>query len=141
MQTYALSAGALGCGIADVPYLHWDEVKQEGRGILSLKHAAVQAGLGIMGRSTIFINRDYGNMVYLGAILINEKLESDPLVEDFACPSGCNICRDNCPNHAISDVGVNQKLCRECSFFHAGRGWDLYNCNVCRRLCPLRLGE
>ncbi|MDL2259035.1 epoxyqueuosine reductase [Eubacteriales bacterium OttesenSCG-928-K08] len=125
---------------ADVPYLYWDDENKHGRGILSLKHAAVQAGLGIMGRSTIFINRDYGNMVYLGAILIDAQLEPDPLIEDFACPAGCDRCRQNCPQQAIGEKSVNQKLCRERSFFQTGRGWDLYNCNACRRLCPLRLG-
>ncbi|MDL2234585.1 hypothetical protein LJC07_00325 [Christensenellaceae bacterium OttesenSCG-928-L17] len=126
---------------ADVPYLSWDEENKHGRGILSLKHAAVQAGLGIMGRSTIFINQEYGNMVYLGAILIDAALAPDPLVEDFACPPGCNHCRNSCPQQAIGEKSVNQKLCREHSFFQASRGWDLYNCNVCRRLCPLRLGQ
>jgi len=126
---------------ADVPYLYWDEANQHGMGIISLKHAAVQAGLGIMGRSTIFINRDYGNMVYLGAILINAELEPDTLVTDFACPPKCNICFENCAQQAILKGTVNQKLCREGSFFKAGRGWDLYNCNACRRLCPLRLGS
>ncbi|MCL2857814.1 MAG: epoxyqueuosine reductase [Oscillospiraceae bacterium] len=124
-----------------VPYLHWDEEKLHGRGIISLKHAAVKAGLGIIGKSTIFINRDYGNMVYLGAILIDAQLESDSLVTDLACPPGCNICVKSCAQQAILDGTVNQKLCREGSFFKAGRGWDIYNCNACRRLCPLRLGS
>jgi len=126
---------------AQVPYLYWDEENRHGKGIISLKHAAVQAGLGIMGKSTILINKDYGNMVYLGAILIDAELESDPLTMDFACPTKCNICIKSCAQQAISEGTVNQKLCREGSFFKAGRGWDLYNCNACRRLCPLRLGS
>ncbi|MDY0258019.1 hypothetical protein [Gudongella oleilytica] len=142
MLRFCQSKGVNGVIIpADVPYLHWDEEKKHGQGILSLKHAAVQAGLGMMGRSTIFINREYGNMVYLGAILIDEELEQDPLCEDFSCPPNCNICRENCPQQAIGEMSVDQKLCREHSFFKAGRGWDLYNCNICRRLCPLRLGK
>jgi epoxyqueuosine reductase QueG len=142
MLRFCQSKGVNGVIIpADVPYLHWDEENQHGQGIISLKHAAVKAGLGMMGRSTIFINREYGNMVYLGAILTDEALEPDPVVEDFSCPPKCNICRESCPQQAIGEVSVNQKLCREHSFFKAGRGWDLYNCNICRRLCPLRLGS
>lgn len=125
---------------ADTPYLYWDDENKHGRGILSLKHAAVQVGLGIMGRSTIFINQEYGNMVYLGAILIDAKLEADPLVKAFSCPSKCNVCRQRCPGQAIGDMVVDQKRCRAHSFLKAGRGWNLYNCNICRRLCPLRLG-
>ena len=138
---YCQSQGVDGVMIpADVPYLSWDEENQHGRGILSLKHAAVCAGLGIMGRSTIFINRQYGNMVYLGAVLVDAELDPDPPVTDFSCPSQCNNCRKNCPQQAIGEKSVNQKLCRAHSFFKAGRDWDLYNCNTCRRLCPLRLG-
>lgn len=126
---------------ADVPYLSWDEERKHGRGILSLKHAAVQAGLGIMGRNTIFINRDYGNMVYLGAVLLDTALEPDPLVTDFHCPEHCESCVNSCVQHAIGGGTVNQKLCREHSFFKAGRDWDLYACNKCRVVCPLRFGQ
>lgn len=125
---------------ADVPYLYWDEENMHGKGIISLKHSAVLAGLGIMGKSTIFINKELGNMVYIGAVLINENVEADPLVEDFSCPSSCNKCLGVCTQHAMNGITVNQKLCREKSFFKAGRGWDLYNCNECRKVCPYRLG-
>lgn len=126
---------------ADVPYLYWDEENMHGKGIISLKHSAVQSGLGIMGRNTSFINRDYGNMVYLGAILVDTQLEQDELVTNFDCLPNCTCCIDICPQHAIKDERVNQKLCRKHSFFKAGRGWDLYNCNECRKNCPLRFGE
>ncbi|MCL2617330.1 MAG: hypothetical protein FWD96_06775, partial [Defluviitaleaceae bacterium] len=125
---------------ATTPYVYWDEENKIGKGILSLKHAAVLAGLGIMGRSTIFINRDYGNMVYLGAVLLDVELEQDPPVTDLSCPDGCSICIDNCKQKAIKNGTVDQKLCREHSFLKVGRGWDTYSCNTCRRLCPLRAG-
>jgi epoxyqueuosine reductase QueG len=126
---------------ADVPYLSWDQENMHGRGILSLKHAAVMAGLGIMGRNTIFINETLGNMVYLGAVLIDEEVEPDPLIIDFKCPENCHRCLDACPQQAMDGITVNQKLCREKSFFKAGRGWDLYNCNECRKVCPYRTGR
>ncbi|PAB56365.1 epoxyqueuosine reductase [Anaeromicrobium sediminis] len=125
---------------ADVPYLYWDQDNMHGKGIISLKHSAVLAGLGIMGKSTIFINKDLGNMVYIGAVLIDEAVEPDPLVEDFKCPSGCNKCIEACTQHAMDGITVNQKLCREKSFFKAGRGWDLYNCSECRKVCTYRTG-
>lgn len=125
---------------ADVPYLYWDKENMHGKGIISLKHSAVLAGLGIMGKSTIFINKDLGNMVYIGAVLINEDVEPDPLVQDFKCPAGCNKCIEACTQHAMNGVTVNQKLCREKSFIKAGRDWDLYNCNECRKVCSYRTG-
>ena len=39
--------GVVGC-FADGPYEHWDSDKLEGRGLLSMKHMAVQAGLGTL---------------------------------------------------------------------------------------------
>lgn len=125
---------------SDVPYLYWDQENMHGKGIISLKHSAVLAGLGIMGKNTIFINKTYGNMVYIGAVLIDAEVEPDQLVEDFKCPSSCHRCLDACPPHAMNDITVNQKLCREHSFFKAGRGWDLYNCSKCRKVCPYRTG-
>lgn len=126
---------------ADVPYLYWDQENKEGRGIISLKHAAVQAGLGFMGQNTILINSDYGNMVYLGAILVDIQLEQDDLITHFDCLSNCTRCIDICPQHAIKDGRVNQKLCRENSIIKAGRDWNIYSCNKCRNVCPLKLGE
>lgn len=126
---------------SDVPYLHWDQENMHGHGIISLKHAAVLAGLGIMGKSTIFINQDLGNMVYIGAVLIDDEIEPDPLVEDFKCPPACNKCIESCLQHAMDGTTVNQKLCREKSFFKAGRDWDLYNCSACRKICPYRTGK
>lgn len=120
---------------ADVPYLHWDEENMHGRGIISLKHSAVLAGLGIMGKSTIFINKALGNMVYIGAVLIDTEVEPDPMIEDFKCPPSCRRCLDACPQQAMNGITVNQKLCRQKSFFKTGRGWDLYNCNQCRKVC------
>lgn len=125
---------------ADVPYLSWDAERRHGMGILSLKHAAVRAGLGIMGRSTIFIHPQLGNMAYIGAVLLDVALIPDPPLKGFACPPHCAACIKSCPQQAIGGGTVDQKLCREHSFFLAGRGWDLYNCNVCRRVCLLRDG-
>ena len=126
---------------ADVPYLHWDQENMYGHGIISLKHSAVHAGLGIMGRSTIFIDKRFGNMVYIGAVLIDKEIEPDPLELDLKCPPNCSKCIDCCSQHAMDGITVNQKLCREKSFFKAGRGWDLYNCNACRRVCPYFSGK
>lgn len=142
MLRYCHSFGVNGVLVpADTPYLEWDEDNKHGRGILSLKHAAAQAGLGMMGRSTILINRKYGNMGYLGGFLLDAELDPDPLLTDFACPPDCHVCEQSCPVQAIRNGRVEQKLCREKSFIKVGRGWDLYACNQCRKLCPLRLGE
>ncbi|MFA6075791.1 MAG: epoxyqueuosine reductase [Negativicutes bacterium] len=126
---------------SDTPYLYWDQANKRGQGIISLKHAAVQAGLGIMGRSTIFINKWLGNMVYIGAVLIDTVIKPNTLVTDFQCPDGCRLCVNACPQQAIGNNTVNQKLCREKSTILAGRNWDIYSCWECRRVCPYRTGK
>lgn len=124
----------------DTPYLHWEEERQHGMGILSLRHAAVRAGLGVLGRNTLVINERYGNLGYFGAVLTNAELEADAMSAEAACPSGCRVCLDSCPVGALDGTTVNQALCRKHSFFKTPRGFDLYACNLCRRRCPLRLG-
>ena len=126
---------------ADVPYLSWDEENKHGRGILSMRHSALLAGLGFLGRNTLLINEDLGNMAYIGAILTNVKLDPDPLIKNFKCPSKCRICLDACPPKALNGVTVNQKLCRQFSFYQNARGFDIYDCNKCRKDCILRTGK
>ncbi|MDD5308669.1 MAG: epoxyqueuosine reductase [Deltaproteobacteria bacterium] len=126
---------------ADVPYLHWEEKNKRGHGIISLRHSAYLAGLGILGRNTLLINEDLGNMVYIGAVLTNAKIDPDPLVEDFKCPPKCNICLDICPQKALNGITVNQKLCRQVSFYENERGFNIYDCNRCRRSCIFRTGK
>ncbi len=125
----------------DNPYLFWDADNKHGMAILSMRHAAFNAGLGILGRNTLLINRDYGNMVYIGALLIDAEVEPDPIVTDFACPENCRLCLDACPANALDGITVNQKRCRENSCYQHPRGWDIYTCNECRKVCPLRNGE
>jgi epoxyqueuosine reductase len=44
---------------------------------------------------------------------------------------------DACPAQALDDETVNQKLCRELSCPQHPRGFDIYSCNLCRKVCPL----
>jgi epoxyqueuosine reductase len=124
----------------DTPYLFWDETNKQGRGILSLRHAGYFAGLGFLGRNTLLINEELGNMLYIGAVLTDSKLDPDPMIEEFGCPENCTICLNACPKNALDGITVNQKLCREISFYKTARGFDVYDCNACRQLCILRTG-
>ena len=126
--------------VTDVPYLHWDVENKHAMGIISRRHAACNAGLGMLGRNTLLINPDHGNMVYIGAVLPGNEVEPDPVACDFTCPPNCSLCLEACPVHALNGITVNQKLCREFSFIVHPRGWDVYTCNACRKLCPHRNG-
>lgn len=122
------------------PYEYWDAGRNHGRGILSLKHAGVLAGLGVFGKNTLLINEKFGNMIWLGAILVSIDLEPDPIASYEGCISGCTVCIDSCPQHALDGITIDQKLCRERSISYTyGGGWVL-SCNICRKVCPYHKG-
>lgn len=125
----------------DVPYLYWDPEKMHGMGLISMRHAARNAGLGFLGRNTLLINSELGNLVYIGALLIDAVVDPDPVVTDLECPMGCSLCLEACPVKALDGVTVDQKLCRGFSTLEHPRGWDLYTCSACRLVCPLGCGS
>lgn len=124
---------------SDGPYEHWDAEESEGRGLLSMRHAAALAGLGTLGKNTLLMNRDYGNWINLGAVLIDKVLESDPLAEPI-CIEGCRICLDKCPAGALTGEKAIQKRCRPVAAGTNARGFDVCNCNTCRVSCPRAFG-
>ncbi len=120
----------------DGPYEYWDAERTEGRGILSMRHAAQLAGLGGIGKSALFLSPQYGSMVNIGVVLTNLALVSDPLIES-PCVKSCRICMDNCPAHALDGVSANQLLCRAHTYENNARGFSVCNCNRCRTQCPV----
>lgn len=118
------------------PYDSWDPERRHGQGILSLKHAAVLAGLGKMGKNTLLVNDRFGNMIWLGAIVVNAPLAPDPLAGYQTCPPGCRICIESCPVQALDGTTIVQKKCRSVSGKYTEGGGMVYDCNLCRKLCP-----
>jgi len=123
----------------DSPYEYWEKDNLKGKGLLSLRHAAVYAGLGSLGKNTLLINKCYGNFLTLGAILTDLELKSDPLSEEL-CIENCRLCLDNCPTKALNGKTVNQKLCRPYTYATNDRGFEIINCNKCRTICPRKFG-
>lgn len=123
------------------PYEYWDAENREGKGLLSLKHAAWLAGLGVITANSLLTNDRYGNRLCLGAALLDIELEGDPIADyRFNCDP-CHLCMDTCPAHAIRDRAVTQKLCRGNSEGKTAKGYSLYVCNACRRICPNGAGR
>ena len=122
------------------PYEYWDADRHHGQGILSLKHAAVRAGLGTMGKNTLLITPEFGNMVWLGAALIAEELVPDSLPQSDGCISGCSLCLDHCPVKALNGTSIVQKKCRNFAYTYTEGGETVIACNLCRKICPRRMG-
>ena len=81
-------------------------------GMISLKHAAVRAGMGTMGRNSLLINEHFGNRLRLGAILTTAGLPSGKPLEKSFCPEGCRKCIRSCPVQALDiDNTIDQPKC------------------------------
>lgn len=122
------------------PYDYWDDSRRHGQGIISLKHAAVRAGLGKMGKNTLLVNDQFGNMLWLGAILVDKELEADPLAVYQTCTPDCRLCLDFCPVNALDGTTIVQSKCRSISAKSTPGGGGVYACNLCRKLCPQHAG-
>lgn len=125
---------------SDGPYEYWDAEKLEGRGLLSMRHAAVLAGIGTLGKNTMLMNSEYGNRLALGAVLTELDLPSDELAEEL-CIKSCRLCLDSCPAKALNGVTANQYLCRTHTYATNERGFSVVNCNRCRVVCPRAFGR
>lgn len=124
----------------DDPYEHWEPERSHGRGVLSLRHAGWLAGLGVLGRNTLLINERYGNLIQIGAILVDSELAGDPLADCETCAPDCDRCIEACPAGALDGETVDQSLCRPASMITNARGHNLKGCYACRRVCPHALG-
>jgi len=122
---------------SDDPYEYFDTERARGQGILSMRHAGYLAGLGVLVKNTLLINEKYGNMIQIGALLLDIPLESDELADYFECPAGCELCMDACPVNALDGTTVNQKHCRPLSNYKTEKGYILKKCYECRKACPV----
>ena len=80
------------------------EMSRETKGLLgdiSLRHAAVGAGLGTIGKSRLLLTRRWGPRVRIGAVVTNASLETDrPIAERFC--DDCDLCVQSCPAQALN---------------------------------------
>lgn len=109
------------------------------RDTLSLKHAGMLAGLGTIGKNTLLVNKQYGNMIWLSAVITTEAFDPDPLASYNGCIDGCSACIEACPVMAIDGEMKNQMTC----FSHAyteKEGKEHIICWKCRVACPHYLG-
>lgn len=84
---------------------------------ISTRHAAVEAGIGIFGKSRLLLTPRFGRRQRLAAIVTDAELVPDqritPDEERRFCPPGCTACIDACPGRAISRDGLDWKKCNE----------------------------
>lgn len=74
---------------------------------LSVRHAAVAAGLGEFGWMSIVLTPEFGPRNRFGIILTQAELEPDPMYQGprLCGMEKCQVCAKVCPTHAISKRG------------------------------------
>ena len=66
------------------------------RGVVPHKTVAVLSGLGFVGKSGLFLSKDYGSKVRLATILTNAPLQSELPVIENGC-GDCELCKKPAP--------------------------------------------
>jgi epoxyqueuosine reductase QueG len=80
-----------------------------GIGEVSLRHAAVSAGLGAFGLHNLVVHPKFGTRVIFTTVLTKLELSSDPAPEKNPC-TRCGLCVQTCPAGALNDEGKTDML-------------------------------
>lgn len=78
-------------------------------GDVSLRHAAVAAGLGVFGRHNLVIHPRFGTRIIFTAILTELPLSPDSPVQEELCTQ-CDLCVEACPGQALDEEGKTDML-------------------------------
>jgi epoxyqueuosine reductase len=77
---------------------------------ISLKLAAVEAGLGCRGKNTLTLNPDHGPFVRFTAILTSALLKPDAQFSKGLCGE-CTKCIEACPTKALKPYEIDIRRC------------------------------
>ena len=113
------------------------------RGVVAHKTMAVKSGLGYVGKSGLFLTKEYGSKVRLATVLTDMPLVNEKGIMENAC-GDCQLCAKACPSGAIFGTlpmtdGERNYDPEKCSkymkehFQDIGRGSV---CGVCIKVCP-----
>lgn len=115
------------------------------KGRYSHKKVAVLSGLGTIGKSSMFLHKEYGAQVRLGTVFTDCEFDVSDVNPISIC-GDCRKCVDACPSGAIKGhewkIGCTRDDMfdpEKCStymkqkFKHIGRGAV---CGICMKVCP-----
>ena len=112
----------------------------------SFKFAAINAGLGWIGKNDVVITKQYGPRVRLSVILINEIFVYGNKILKSNCPENCKKCVDVCPHKALHNVQwninslrgdiIDYRLCNEKRSIYLKTHGRKNACGLCMVACP-----
>ena len=113
----------------------------------SFKYAAVNAGLGWIGKNDVVITEKYGPRVRLSAILIDNQFTYGFPIVKSNCLDSCKKCVDICPYNALHDVKwdidtlrndiIDYKLCNQKRSLYIEKHGRKNACGLCMAVCPI----
>ncbi len=99
---------------ASIPLYLPVKMSKETKGLIgdiSLRHAAVEGGLGEIGLNRLLLTKRYGPRIRLGAVLTTAPLKSNQRFTEKICDN-CGECVKACPAEAITEDGkVDVRKC------------------------------
>lgn len=111
----------------------------------SFKYAAVNAGLGWIGKNDVLITEKYGPRVRLSVVLIDYPFEPGNKITESRCAS-CRKCVDICPHKALTglDWDINARrndiidyhLCNLKRSKYIEKHGRKSSCGLCMVVCP-----
>ena len=115
---------------------------------ISHKLVATRAGLGWIGKTDLFVSKQFGPRLRLASILVDRQLRPGHRPFNRSRCGTCRICVDKCPAQAATgqlwdihtdrDVFFNAFRCREqCSLFGRKLRLDRRICGICVAVCPI----
>ena len=88
------------------------ELKRGSYGYLSMRHLAVEAGLGTFGLESNLLTPEFGPRVYFAAVLTEAELLPDRrMLEQVCIGETCGRCLLSCPTDAILHWALDKRLC------------------------------
>lgn len=121
-------------------------------GIVGMRWAAMQAGLGIIRQNNFFYTES-GSWVHLEAFLTDHELKRIETPNIPVCPAGCQRCITACPTKAlIEPYSLQPMACISFLTTFGGRdmpnlplsekfGTCIYGCDICQEACPMNKGK
>ncbi|MDE5819295.1 MAG: epoxyqueuosine reductase [Lachnospiraceae bacterium] len=113
----------------------------------SFKYAAVNAGLGWIGKNDVVVTEKYGPRVRLSAILIDRQFVYGQRIIKSNCPDSCKKCVESCPYHALHDVKwdidtlrndmIDYQLCNQKRSLYIEKHGRKNACGLCMVACPI----
>lgn len=101
---------------------------------ISHKMVATRAGLGWIGKTDLFISREFGPRLRLVSVLLDQEPGGAAQAVDRSLCGTCTLCVEQCPAGAANGLLWNITVHRD-AFFNAHKCRDM-----CARLAAQRLG-